>query len=136
MTSLSGVLSRAPANLTRTDVDGAVLVKARHDKETTYPELINAGWWSWRLRLACSDNCVIWCRTGGEPPSLAELLGQDPRQLPGGDIFHSAVMIFLHPWFAKKKNKIFSRRVKLISGFNVMAVYEVASKCMLKIFVV
>ena len=117
------------------DVDGAVLVKARHDKETTYPELINSGrcrlvvvaietggrwsdeavefirllacakaqevpsymWWpttlAWQRRwtrmlsTACSlsfaaslvepsDSCVTWCRTGGEPPSLAELLGQ------------------------------------------------------------
>ena len=140
---LSGTLRCA---LTRTgephphaaDVDGAVLVKARHDKETTYPELINSGrcrlvvvaietggrwsdeavefirllacakaqevpsymWWpttlAWQRRwtrmlsTACSlsfaaslvepsDNCVTWCRTGGEPPSLAELLGQDPR---------------------------------------------------------
>ena len=121
MTSLSGVLSRAPANLTRTDVDGAILVKARHDKETTYPELINAGWWSWRLRPACSDSCVTWCRTRGEPPSLAELLGQDPRQFLGGDIFDSAVTIFLHPsrFAPPEKNKIFSRRVKFVSGFNV-----------------
>ena len=111
------------------DVDGAVLVKARHDKETTYPEPINSGRcrfvaietsgrWSddavefirllacakrrkkcrrtsggrplWRgnaagpgrspLHAPCRlrPPCVTWCRTG-EPPSLAELVGQDPR---------------------------------------------------------
>ena len=120
------------------DVDVAVLVRARHDKETTHPELINSGrcrlvvvaietggrwsdeavefirllacakaqevpsymWWpttlAWQRRwtrmlsTACSlsfaaslvepsDSCVTWCRTGGDPPSLAELLSQDPR---------------------------------------------------------
>ena len=25
-----------------------------------------------------SDKCATWCWTGGKPPSLAELLGQDP----------------------------------------------------------
>ena len=69
------------------DEDGAVLVQARHDKETTCPELIgDAGWWSWRLRPVADGATKRWnsadcwlarrlqmcLRTlGGRPPGVA-----------------------------------------------------------------
>ena len=91
------------------DVDGAVLARALADKEAMFPggaessswrskraadggaKLIALVWeWRWTRMLSTvcslafasslelSDKCATWCWTGGEP-SLAELLGQDPR---------------------------------------------------------
>ena len=81
-------------------VDGVVLMRAREDKETTNPELTTSG----RCRLVvlametggrcahvvfrmCSVVCGVdvepsgccdtWCWTGGEQPSLADLLGRN-----------------------------------------------------------
>ena len=135
--TLRGVLSSSgEPHPNAADVDGAVLARARADKEATCPELLTGrcrlvvmaietgGRWSsevtdfvrqlafakarevpshvrfpvalvWERRwtrmlsTACSlafasslvepcDKCATWCWTGGEPPSLAELLGQDP----------------------------------------------------------
>ena len=72
--------------------------------------------WTWMLSTACSLSfaaslvepsgcCVTWCRTGGEPPSLAELLGQDPRWFLGGDVLGSTVTSFLHPGSPSPKKK-------------------------------
>ena len=71
--------------------------------------------------VAPSEQCETWCRTGGEAPTLAGLLDDDPRQVSRD--FVTSVL----PVLKKKKNESVNGRnrfrMKVFLDENVFAIW-------------